>query len=70
MDGLNLEDLLEELAEFFLQSGFPNDPWGDPGSELQKSLREEIVDKLVELGRIPSEMRENWLANPDSGTCL
>ena len=65
LDGFNLEDLLEELSEFFLQSGFPNDPWGDSG-DPQKSLREEIVDKLVELGRVSSEMRENWFDNPDS----
>ena len=66
LDRLNLEDLLEELSEFFLQSGYPNDPWGDPDTDVQKSLREEIVEKLVQLGHIPPEMRDNWLANPDS----
>jgi Ca-activated chloride channel family protein len=66
LDRLNLEDLLEELSEYFLQSGFPNDPWGDPTTDVQKSLREEIVEKLVQLGHIPPEMRDNWLANPDS----
>jgi len=66
LDNLNLEDLLDELSQFFLQSGFPEDPWGDPYSDVQQSLREAIVDKLLELGHITSEMRDNWLDNPES----
>ena len=38
LDGLNLEDLLDEMSEFFLQSGFPNDPWGDPDTDVRQSL--------------------------------
>ena len=30
LDNMNLEDLLEELSQYFLQSGYPNDPWGNP----------------------------------------
>jgi Ca-activated chloride channel family protein len=66
LDSLNLEDLLDELSQYFLQSGFPNNPWGDPYSDARQSLREAIVDKLVELGHIPPEARDNWLDNPDS----
>jgi Ca-activated chloride channel family protein len=66
LDNLNLEDLLDELSQYFLQSGFPNNPWGDPYSDARQSLREAIVDKLVELGHIPPEARDNWLDNPDS----
>ena len=66
LDSLNLEDLLDELSQFFLQSGFPNDPWGDPYNDVRQSLREAIVDKLVEMGHIPPEMRDNWLDNPES----
>src|SRR5678816_4553154 len=66
LDSLNLEDLLDELSQYFLQSGFPNDPWGDPYNDAQQSLREAIADKLVEMGRIPPEMRDNWLENSES----
>jgi Ca-activated chloride channel homolog len=66
LDSLNLEDLLDELSQFFLQSGFPNDPWGEPYTDVRPSLREAIVDKLVDLGHIPPEMRDNWLDHPDS----
>src|SRR5262245_25363629 len=66
LDSLNLEDLLDELSQFFLQSGFPNNPWGDPYTDARQSLREAIVDKLVELGHIPPEARDNWLENPQS----
>jgi Ca-activated chloride channel homolog len=66
LDSLNLEDLLDELSQFFLQSGFPNNPWGDPYTDAQQSLRQAIVDKLVELGHISPEARENWIDNPES----
>ena len=66
LDHLNLEDLLDELSQFFLQSGFPIDQWGDPPPEMQQTLRQAIVDKLVELGHISPELREQWLQNSES----
>jgi Ca-activated chloride channel family protein len=66
LDSLNLEDLLDELSQFFLQSGFPMDRWGDPAPEMQQSLRQAIVDKLLELGHISPELREQWMENPQS----
>jgi Ca-activated chloride channel homolog len=66
LDALNLEDLLDELSQFFLQSGFPMDPWGDPAPGTPQSLRSAIVEKLVELGHISEEMRKNWAENPES----
>jgi len=66
LDSLNLEDLLDELSQFFLQSGFPDSPWGEPYGDVQQTLREAIVDKLVTLGHIPPEMRDNWRQNPES----
>src|SRR5688572_4098989 len=66
LDTLNLEDLLDELSQYFLQSGFPDNPWGDPYSDVRQSLREAIANKLVELGHISSQMRDSWLENPDS----
>jgi Ca-activated chloride channel family protein len=66
LDNLNLEDLLDELSQFFLQSGFPDSPWGEPYGDVRQTLREAIADKLVALGHIPREMRDNWLENPES----
>jgi len=66
LDSLNLEDLLDDLSQFFLQSGFPMDRWGDPVPEMQQSLRQAIVDKLVELGHISPDLRDQWAENPQS----
>jgi Ca-activated chloride channel family protein len=66
LDSLDLEDFLDELSQFFLQSGFTDDPWRDPSSDVRQSLREAIAEKLVERGHIPAEMRDNWLENPES----
>src|SRR3954469_20622081 len=66
LDSLNLEDLLDELSQYFLQSGFPNDPWGDPYDGAQQSLREAIVEKLVEMGHITQQMMDNWIDSPES----
>jgi len=63
---LDIEDLLDELSQFFLQSGFPMDPWGDPSPEDHQSLRDAIVDKLVELGHITPQMRDAWREDPSS----
>jgi Ca-activated chloride channel family protein len=66
LDGLNLEDLVDELSQFFLQSGYPNDPWGNSYDDARQDLRQTIVDKLVEMGHIPQQMRDNWIENPES----
>jgi Ca-activated chloride channel family protein len=61
LDGLSLEDLLDELSDFFLQSGFE---YGYPNSSTARSLdalKQAIIEKLVELGRIPEEMYMEWL---------
>jgi len=61
LDGLSLEELLDELSEFFLQSGFdygyPNatDPQGID------ALKQAILEKLVEMGRIPESLYQQWL---------
>jgi hypothetical protein len=73
LDSLNLEDFLDELSQYFLQSGFPNNPWGDPEPDSRQSLAETIADKLVDLGYIPRKCvitgwrilnpktRNNWM---------
>ena len=66
LDTLSLEDLLDDLSQFFLQSGFIDNPWGEPQSDVRQTLREAIAEKLVQLGHIPPEMRDNWLENPET----
>jgi Ca-activated chloride channel family protein len=61
MDGLSLEELLDELSQFLLHSGFRYGfhEIGNP-NDLQ-SLRQALVEKLAELGRIPRSLLEQWL---------
>src|SRR5688572_33165435 len=66
LDTLSLEDLLDDLSQFFLQSGFIDNPWGEPQSDVRQTLREAIAEKLVQLAHIPPEMRDNWLENPET----
>jgi Ca-activated chloride channel family protein len=66
LDSLNLEDLLDVLSQYFLQSGFPNDPWGVPYDGARQTLREAIVEKLVEMGQITQQMMDDWIDNPES----
>jgi Ca-activated chloride channel family protein len=66
LDSLNLEDLLDQLSQFFLQSGFPSDPWSDHDEGPAKDLRYAIVEKLVELGYIPPQMMQDWIDFPEA----
>src|SRR5262249_39252802 len=67
LDGLSLEELLDELSEFFLQSGFHSGfrEMGNP-HDLD-ALRQTIIEKLVEMGRIPESLLEQWMANRSEG---
>ena len=61
LDGLSLEELMDELSEFFLQSGF-NYGYSDYGNpDTLDSLKQAIIEKLVEIGRIPQSLLEQWL---------
>jgi len=67
LDGLSLEDLIDSLSDFFLQSGFEHG-FGDPGSMGDMSaLRRAIMERLAEMGRIPPELLEQWLDDPSQG---
>src|SRR5687767_4283843 len=66
LDSLNLEDLIDELSQHFLQSGFSNDPWGNAYDSTRQSLRMAIVEKLFELGHISEEMFDGWMDHPES----
>jgi Ca-activated chloride channel family protein len=65
IDALNLEDLLDELSDFLLQSGFAGGPWshpfwGDAGEEdadrSLDSLKQAILQKLIESGKLTPDM--------------
>src|SRR5215470_8774984 len=67
LDGLSLEELLDELSEFLLQSGFQSGfrEMGNPHD--LNALRQAIIEKLVEMGRIPQNLLEQWMADPSEG---
>jgi Ca-activated chloride channel family protein len=67
LDGLSLEELLDEMSEFFLQSGFRYgfQDMSNPGD--LEALRQAIIEKLVEMGRIPEELYAQWLEDRSEG---
>ena len=65
-DAVDLQSLLDRLADFLLDSGFAGGPhhhpfWGDFGEDQDKSLdalRQAILDALLESGQFTPEMLE------------
>jgi Ca-activated chloride channel family protein len=65
-DAVDLQSLLDNLADFLLQSGFAGGPqyhpyWGETGDEGDKSmdaLKQAILDALVQSGQFTPEMLE------------
>lgn len=61
-DAVDLQSLLDQLADFLLQSGFAGGEqgyWGDPGEEADRSvdsLKEAILRALIESGQLTPEM--------------
>src|SRR3989442_11349540 len=67
LDGLSLEELMDELSEFFLQSGFQYS-FRDVGNpHTLDALRQAILEKLVEMGRIPQSLLDQWLEDRSEG---
>ena len=68
LDGIGLEELLDELTEFFLQSGF-NYGYGDFNANPHHldALQQAIVEKLLEMGRIPESLAEEWMQDRTQG---
>jgi Ca-activated chloride channel family protein len=64
LDAVNLQDLLEQLSDFLLQSGFAGGPqwhpyWGEFGDEDTRSLdalRQAILEALKASGKLTPEM--------------
>jgi Ca-activated chloride channel family protein len=65
-DAVDLQSLLDNLADFLLQSGFAGGPqyhpyWGETGDEADKSLdalKQAILDALLQSGQFTPEMLE------------
>ena len=65
-DQVDLQSLLDGLADFLLQSGFAGGPqyhpyWGETGDDADKSLdalRQAILDALLKSGQFTPEMLE------------
>lgn len=65
-DAVDLQSLLDGLADFLLQSGFAGGPqyhpyWGETGDDADKSmdaLRQAILDALLQSGQFTPEMLE------------
>jgi len=67
LDGLSLEELMDELSEFFLQSGFQYGFQDLSNPHSLDALRQAIIEKLVEMGRIPQSLLDQWLEDPTEG---
>jgi hypothetical protein len=57
LDGLSLEELLDQMSEFFLQSGFQYGFHDVSSPRDLEALRQAIIEKLVEMGRIPNALK-------------
>jgi len=67
-DDLDLQELMNRLSDFLLQSGFESQYYGfqemDPERSMQQ-LRQAILRALEEGDLLPGEMAEELLQNPD-----
>jgi len=67
LDGLSLEELLDQMSEFFLQSGFQYGFHDVSNPRDLEALRQAIIEKLVEMGRIPEDLYQQWLQDRSEG---
>ena len=67
LDGLSIEDLLDSLSDFLLQSGFQYGFHDVTRPRDMDALRRAIMERLAEMERIPRELLEQWLNDPTHG---
>ena len=67
LDGLSIEDLLDSLSDFLLQSGFQYGFHDVTNPRDMDALRRAIMERLAEMERIPRELLEQWLDDPTQG---
>ena len=66
-DDVDLEDLVRELQEHLLESGFSNDPW-DPDPEAGRELEDLLVAIAAALAAgelVPKELLQEAMDSPD-----
>ncbi|PYS55461.1 MAG: hypothetical protein DMG13_03915 [Acidobacteria bacterium] len=63
LDGLSMEELLDQISQFLLQSGFQYSLSGAANPHNLEALRQAIIEKLAEMGRIPQSLLDQWLEN-------
>src|ERR1051326_9133489 len=66
LDGMSLEELLDGISEFFLQSGFSYGFRDISDPREMDALRQAILEKLLEMGRIPEQLVQEWMDNRES----
>src|SRR5262247_1131752 len=67
LDGLSIEELMDQMSEFLLQSGFQYGYRDVSNPHDLDALRQAIIEKLVEMGRIPQSLLEQWLEDRTQG---
>ena len=67
LDGLSIEDLLDSLSDFLLQSGFEYGFHDVNRPRNMDALRRAIMQKLAEMERIPEDLLQDWLDDPTKG---
>src|SRR6266850_7427482 len=67
LDGLSMEELLEALSEFLLESGFRYGFQDVSSPHNLDALRQAILERLVEMGRIPEELLDQWMDDRSEG---
>jgi len=67
LDGLSMEELLDQISEFLLQSGFQYGFYDDGNPHDLEALRQAIIEKLVEMGKIPQSLLDQWLEDGAEG---
>ena len=67
LDGLSMEELLEALSEFLLESGFRYGFHDISNPHNLDALRQAILERLVEMGRIPQSLLDQWLEDRTEG---
>ncbi len=67
LDGLSLEELLDQMSEFLLQSGFQYGFRDVSNPHDLEALRQAIIEKLVEMGKIPESLLQQWLDDRSEG---
>ena len=67
LDGLSLEDLLDSLSDFLLESGFRYGFQDATNLRDMDALRRAIMEQLVKSERIPQDLFDRWGEHPREG---